>query len=335
MDAKSRRASALRHGDDGVGVIRRIAKHRDRSRQQGHNDFGGTKIDPAVFTDYRREYRGHKHQRNYGSFLMATKKDVNNIGSGSSYTKNFAKSKRTRAVRTHFLDKGADTAADLNTLSYSGDDSFPGTSLPIMSRSVKKLDGGQAIVTEHYGIVGGSSSPNNPAPSQLLMAVNDVNLTAEWYDNSPLPNLQTGDRGHLLNGVVNTNAMYHKHFACLQLDIPYQLNSSPITRTNVNNLHTINLKKAILRTSTGISMSFSKYTLYWQGFTMRMDADESSKVTYSGMFKFLFRPSRFTKLQRTEKTDEATQQTSEKIVHMLQFPAVNWGDPTPQDGIPS
>lgn len=111
---------------------------------------------------------------------MAVIDQLNNLGSGTSYTVDYQDVRGSTGTITSFITTGAADAAALAALALSPTAyQFPGTTVPLRTRTIQKLDGSQAIATEIF-----RRNPNQIVPPSWTNLLSNSRLTSypvQWW----------------------------------------------------------------------------------------------------------------------------------------------------------
>lgn len=234
--------------------------------------------------------------------------DLNNLGQGTQLTWNFLSSRSTRGIRTHFLPSGVETAKNVATeAKKTAPANFPGlANLPLMSRTVKKLDGGSAIVTETYGRKkgDGGGSTTREVGSEI-MSVSTGFASADWYDVTSGVTVITDST---YDGIQNDKkAQYQKQIPILKITLPFLFSTPPISKTLVSALGKINSESQKLFGAK----SYPAYTLLFHGFNVKSIVYPDGVTWFPGSWEFLYRQDGWYKIEKVG---------DDEYIKMLMYP---------------
>lgn len=130
---------------------------------------------------------------------------LNNLGAGTSITINNQNQSGSNGTITYYYKGGVGNAAAAAAIaSLVIAPYYPGTLIPFYSRTVQKLDGGDAIVTDQYRYRQGQASPTSW--SNLLYNMVPASQSILWWTdaNTTIPsNADIISSGFNANGYAN------------------------------------------------------------------------------------------------------------------------------------
>jgi len=156
------------------------------------------------------------------------KLDLNNLGPGTTLTRDLQDGRGSVGIRTHF---GEAKIATIHAMAVLANPTstlvFPGTSLPLKRISVTKMDRGNALITEEYRLSGNQSGGTSSITRVRVRPGRDF---VQWFTGQTgTPQDDTWPTG--VTESADTIGKFQKPIMFWRIEVPFNLQTSPLNST--------------------------------------------------------------------------------------------------------